>query len=59
MKLSTLPTPRSRARGSTVMVLMILLGILGLLVTANVVSVGTLSRELKLLDKHQQQRLRP
>jgi hypothetical protein len=41
------------------MVLMILLGILGLLVTANVVSVGTLSRELKLLDKHQQQRLRP
>lgn len=53
----TLPiaTDHARARrGSTVIVLMILLGIMLALVTANIMSVRTLNRELILLDKHQQ-----
>jgi hypothetical protein len=39
--------------GSAVMVIMVLLGIMMTLITANVVSVRTLNRELRLLDNRQ------
>jgi hypothetical protein len=47
---------RQTQRGSTVIVLMILLSIMLALVTANLVSVRTLNRELILLNKKQEQR---
>jgi hypothetical protein len=60
MKTFSLSTnPLRPQRGSTVIVLMILLGIMLALVTANIVSVRTLNRELIRLDKRQQQRLKP
>jgi hypothetical protein len=56
MRLSPTLSFRHRERGSTVIVLMILLSIMLALVTANIVSVGSLNRELKLLDKRQELR---
>jgi hypothetical protein len=56
MRLSPAPSFRRGQRGSTVIVLMILLSIMLALVTANIVSVETLNRELKLLDKRQELR---
>lgn len=57
MKTHLLPAHRNRAQnGSAVIVIMTLLSIMLALITANIVSVRSLNRELLLLNKKQQHR---
>jgi hypothetical protein len=58
MRTSPALSCRRGQRGSTVIVLMILLGIMLALVAANMASVRNLNRELNLLNKKQEQRWR-
>jgi len=55
MKTHFLPAHRSQ-HGSSVIVIMTLLSIMLALITANIVSVRSLNRELLLLNKKQQHR---
>ncbi|HEX3798684.1 MAG TPA: hypothetical protein VH413_08280 [Verrucomicrobiae bacterium] len=58
MKLFSNPSGTSRAEsGSAVMLVLIMLGIMTIFVAVNTVTIRTVSRELKLLEKKQVRRL--
>ena len=60
MKILASQTHPARAQsGSAVVVVLAMLGIMVICVSVNVVSVRTLQRELKLIEKKQVQRLQP
>jgi hypothetical protein len=58
MKLFSSPSGTRRAEsGSAVMLVLIMLGIMTIFVAVNTVTIRTISRELKLLEKKQVKRL--